>query len=142
MSNGTLQFERTYNAPVGKVWQAITNKAQMKEWYFDVDGFKPEVGNVFTFSGGPPDGEQFLHICEILEIVPDKKLSHSWRYDGYAGNSILTWELFDEGGKTRVKLTHTGLDTFPADKPDFVINNFNEGWTHILGISLKDYLEK
>ncbi len=142
MSNGTLTFERTYNAPVAKVWAAITDKAKMKEWYFDVDGFKPEAGFIFRFTGGPPDGEQFLHLCEVLEVIPNKKLSHSWRYDGYEGKSILTWELFDEGGKTRVKLTHTGLDTFPAEKSDFAIHNFNEGWTYILGTGLKDYLEK
>jgi uncharacterized protein YndB with AHSA1/START domain len=142
MSVAPLIFERTYNAPVGKVWAAITSKEQMKEWYFDLEEFKPEVGFVFKFWGGPPDGEQFLHICEILEVIPNKKLTHSWRYDGYTGNSVLTWELFDESEKTRVKLTHAGLDTFPADKPEFAVHNFNEGWTHILGISLKDYLEK
>ncbi|MBW4891929.1 SRPBCC domain-containing protein [Mucilaginibacter sp. HMF5004] len=142
MSTGTLEFERTYNAPISKTWAAITDKGQMKEWYFNLDEFKPEVGFKFSFLGGPPDGEQFLHVCEILEVIPGKKLSHSWRYDGFEGNSTLTWELFDEGDKTRLKLTHTGLDTFPADRPEFVISNFNEGWTHILGIGLKDYLEK
>ncbi len=29
-------IERTYNAPVSKVWSAITDKDQMKQWYFDI----------------------------------------------------------------------------------------------------------
>lgn len=142
MKAAPLVFERIYNAPASKVWKAITDKGQMKEWYFDLDEFKPEVGFEFKFWGGPPDGERFLHVCKILEVIPEKKLSHSWRYEGYDGNSVLTWELFDEGDKTRVILTHGGLETFPADKPEFAVHNFNEGWTYILGTSFKNYLEK
>jgi hypothetical protein len=54
----------------------------------------------------------------------------------------VTFELFPEGNQTRVKLTHTGLDTFPGDIPDFAKKNFATGWTDILGESLKSYLEK
>jgi len=73
--------------------------------------------------------------------VEGKKISYSWRYDGYEGSSLVTFELFDEGGKTRVKLTHSGLETFPASNPDLAAGNFLEGWTMIIGKSLKEYLE-
>lgn len=142
MSTAPLVFERTYNAPAGKVWAAITQKEQMKQWYFDLKEFMPEPGFEFSFLSGPPDGIQYLHLCGILEVIPGKKLSQSWRYNGYEGYTTVTWELFDEGDKTTVKLTHAGLHTFPATNPDFAANNFKEGWTHILGTSLKDYLEK
>ena len=36
------------NAPASKVWKAITDKNEMKQWYFDLAEFKPEVG--FEFS--------------------------------------------------------------------------------------------
>jgi uncharacterized protein YndB with AHSA1/START domain len=32
------------------VWKAITNAADMKQWYFDIPGFKPEVGFEFSFN--------------------------------------------------------------------------------------------
>ena len=140
MNTEPFVIERTYNAPVEKVWQAITDKDKMKQWYFDLKEFKPEVGFEFRFFGGSKE-QQYEHVCKITEVVPGKKLTHSWRYDGYAGNSFVTWELFDEGDKTRVKLTHTGLDTFPAE-PDFARENFAMGWTDIVGRSLKEYLEK
>jgi hypothetical protein len=50
--------------------------------------------------------------------------------------------LFGEGKNTRVKLTHAGLETFPNENPDFGKNNFTEGWTDIIGRSLKEYVEK
>jgi hypothetical protein len=49
--------------------------------------------------------------------------------------------LFDEGDKTRVKLTHAGLETFPSE-PDFKRKNFAMGWTDIVGRMLPEYLEK
>jgi uncharacterized protein YndB with AHSA1/START domain len=142
MATTPFIIERTYNAPVSKVWKAITDKDEMKQWYFDLAAFKPEVGFEFQFYGEGKTGEKFLHLCKIIEVVKNKKLKHSWRYDGYEGNSFVTFELFEEGYKTRLKLTHEGLETFPANNPDFAKENFAEGWTYIIGESLAGYLEK
>jgi uncharacterized protein YndB with AHSA1/START domain len=129
------------NAPVSKVWKALTDKDEMKKWYFDLAEFKPVAGFEFQFEGGPDD-RKYLHKCKITEVIEGKKLAHSWKYEGYGSESFVTWELFDEGGKTRVKLTHSGLETFPEYVPDFARHNFDEGWTQIVEKSLKDYLEK
>ena len=140
MKHEPFVIERTYDAPVERVWKAITNKEQMKEWYFDMSDFEPEVGFEFTFTG--EDGDlKFVHLCKVIEVVPERKLSHSWRYEGYEGDSLLTWEFFAEGEKTRVKLTHAGLETFPA-KPSFARECFAGGWTEIFGKNLKEYVEK
>jgi uncharacterized protein YndB with AHSA1/START domain len=133
-------IEQTYNAPASKVWEAITNRDKMEQWYFKLEDFKPVVGFKFTFYGGSKE-QSYLHLCEVTEVVPGKKLTHSWAYDGYPGMSYVTWELFDEGDKTRVKLTHTGLETFPREK-DFARESFSKGWTYITGTSLKNYLEE
>jgi uncharacterized protein YndB with AHSA1/START domain len=135
-------IERTYNAPVEKVWKAITDKNEMKQWYFDLAEFKPVVGFEFQFTGEGHKGEKYLHLCKITDVVPDKKLAYSWRYEGFEGISFVTFELFDEAGKTRLKLTHEGLETFPANNPDFAKESFAEGWTHIIGKSLKEFVEK
>ncbi len=142
MAQAPFVIERTYDAPVEKVWKAISDIEQMKEWYFDVPEFKAEVGNEFSFSGGPDEDHVYKHLCKVMEVVPNKKLKYSWRYDGYEGNSFVTFELFDEGGKTRLKLTHEGLETFPADNKDFDKKNFEMGWTEIIGKNLPEYLQR
>lgn len=140
MKTEPFVIERTFNAPLQKVWKAITDKEDMKKWYFDLAEFIPKVGFEFEFMGGEKD-KCYLHKCKVTEVEEGKKITYSWRYDGYAGNSFVTWELFDEGGKTRLKLTHAGLETFPADNPDLAKHNFERGWTSILDTSLKGYLE-
>lgn len=131
--------EQIYNAPISKVWTAITDKTEMKQWYFDLAEFKAEVGFKFQFMGGTEDNK-YLHLCEILEVISQKKLTYSWRYDGYEGNSFVTFELFEEGGNTRLKLTHRGLESFP-DRKDFAKSNFELGWDEIINTSLADYLK-
>lgn len=142
MSPSPFIIERTLNAPIDLVWLAITDKAQMKQWYFDLADFKAEVGFTFEFFGGPEDGIQYHHVCEITEVIPGKKLTYSWRYEGYEGISYVTFELTPEGQATRIKLTHAGLDTFPASNPDFAKENFAQGWTDFIGKELKMYVEK
>ena len=141
MKNEPIIIERTYHAPIEKVWKAITDKNEMKQWYFDLAEFNPVVGFEFSFEGGPED-RKYIHHCKITEVITNKKLTYSWRYEGYNGISFVTFELFDEGSQTRVRLTHEGLESFPPDNLDFAKSNFVEGWTAILGASLKDYLEK
>ncbi len=133
-------IERTYQAPIDKVWRAITDKDQMKQWYFDLEEFKPEVGFEFQFTGGTEENS-YLHLCRITEVVEGRKLTYSWRYDGYPGNSFVTFELFPEGDKTRLKLTHEELETLPQDNPDFARKNFEAGWTDIIGTLLPDFLK-
>lgn len=133
-------IERVYNVPAEKVWQAISEYEKLKQWYFEFEDFKPEVGFEFVFYGGS-EGKSFKHICVVTEVVEGKKLAYSWRYDGYPGNSIVTIELFPEGDKTRLKLTHEGLETFPPIE-DFKKENFAMGWTEIIGKILKEFVEK
>jgi len=135
-------IERIYNAPVSRVWQAITDKDKMKEWYFDLSGFKPEKGFEFQFTAQGTEGTKYVHLCKITEVVFEKKLAYTWRYEGREGNSEVTFELFAEGDKTRLKLTHEGIESFAANGPGFAKENFSMGWTEIIGKSLKEYVEK
>lgn len=141
MENDTFVLEQIYSNPVEIVWRAITSKEEMKHWYFNLQEFVAEVGFEFQFWGGPDESRQYLHLCKITEFIPEKKLAYSWRYDGYEGDTLVTFELVSLGNLTKLKLTHGGLSAFPATNPDFAKENFVEGWNWIIGKSLKEFLE-
>jgi uncharacterized protein YndB with AHSA1/START domain len=132
-------IERTFAAPVARVWKALTDVGEMKQWYFDLKEFKPEVGFEFEFIV-EHEGMTYHHLCKITEVIPQRKLAYTWRYKGHEGNSLVTFELFADGNKTQLKLTHEGLETFPKT-PSFARKNFMEGWTQIIGSSLKEFVE-
>jgi len=133
-------IERTFNASVERVWKALTDVAQMRQWYFDLKEFKPEVGFEFQFVV-EHEGTTYDHRCKVTEVIPQKKLAYTWRYKGHEGDSLVTFELFVDGDKTRLKLTHEGLDTFPKISA-YARENFEKGWTQIIGSELKQFVEK
>jgi uncharacterized protein YndB with AHSA1/START domain len=142
MNNEPFVIERSFAATMEEVWQAITDKDQMKEWYFDLAEFKAEPGFEFSFYGGD-ENNQWLHLCRVTEVVPARKLVYGWRYEGFPGQSYVSFELFPEGEGTRLKLTHEGLESFQGEKhPGLKKENFAAGWTDIIGRSLKAFLEK
>ena len=132
--------ERTFKAPVAQVWNALTDVEQMRQWYFDLKEFKPEVGFEFEFTVDH-EGVTYHHLCRITDVVPEKRIAYTWRYKDEPGDSLVTFELFDEGKNTRLKLTHTGIDTFPKT-PAYARKNFETGWTAIIGSELKQFVEK
>ena len=137
---GAIVLERTFNAPVARVWKALTDVDQMRQWYFDLKEFKPEVGFEFGFVV-EHEGNTYDHRCRITEVIPPKKIAYTLRYHGHEGESRVTFELFAKGDQTRLKLTHEGLDTFPKTAA-FARENFEKGWTQIIGSELKQFVER
>ena len=135
-----IVIERTLEAPVAQVWKAMTDVAQIRQWYFDLKEFKPEAGFEFEFIV-EHEGVSYHHLCRVTEVVPQQKIAYTWRYKGEPGDSLVTFELFPEGNMTRVKLTHTGIETFPKT-PAYARKNFEAGWTSIIGSELKEFVER
>jgi uncharacterized protein YndB with AHSA1/START domain len=134
-----LVVERTLAAPVEKVWKAITDADEMRRWYFDPENFQPRAGSEFRMVV-EHQGKIYDHRCRVTEVIPQKKIAYTWRHHGHEGDSLVTMELFREGRKTRLKLTHAGLETFPKT-PMFARKNFQKGWNMLIGDSLPDYVE-
>lgn len=136
----TVQYR--INAPAEKVWKALTDKNEMKSWYFDIQDFELEIGKTFNFY--EPGGEnKYHHQGEILEAIPNQKLKHTWSYPDFSDQkTMVTWDLKTEGNETLVTLIHEGIDNFKDLGEGFSRENFTQGWNSILGQSLKGYLEK
>ena len=126
---GTVIVERSFNAPVARVWRALTDADEMRRWYFDLKEFKPEVGFEFEFVV-EHEGNTYHHLCKVTEVIPQQKIAYTWRYKGEPGDSLVTFELLPDGDKTKLRLTHEGLETFPKT-PAYARKNFEAGWKGI-----------
>lgn len=155
--------EITAKTPLRKAWQALTDKQQMKEWYFDIPDFIPEVGTTFNFYE-PGEERKYHHRCTILELEPEKRLVHTWTHPGHSkGVTTLKWELspaelrsdneipssekFSETqhsttAAVKIRLTHEGIENLSDAGPDFTRENYEAGWNEIVGELLKNFLEK
>ena len=125
--------------PPEKVWKALTTAELIGRWLMHTD-FEPVVGKRFTFKTKPiGDWDGVVH-CEVLEIVPHRRLAYSWKGGSDSNNSdsnygskldsIVTWTLQPEGRGTRLRLVHTG---FRSPQNDFAYDAMSPGWGRIMG---------
>lgn len=141
-----MEKEILINQTPQKVWKALTQPERMKEWYFNISHFEAKEGEIFDFivTITDEDGEHdFRHLFKIVEVIPNKKLVHTWEYPGYSsGTSTLTWKLSPEGTSTKVVLSHEGVKNIADENSRYFSEaSFNRGWTDILQ-KMKEYLEK
>ena len=143
MENEPIIIERVYNAPVERVWHAITDLEQMRQWYFPtLTEFEPEIGFETMFNV-ENSGKVFPHIWKIKEVIRNKKISYEWEFGGYPGDSLVSFELFNEDSKTRIVLTHDKVETFRGYvHPDLAKENFVQGWTYFIGTALRAFVEQ
>lgn len=122
------------NAPIEKVWQAVSTPEGMAAWFMPSD-MEPVVGRKFHLEAGPFGKSP----CEVTEVDPPRRLSFRWGRDW-----TLSFELKELEGKTEFTLEHSGWD---ADKlTEFgqphpaVRENMAKGWSGIVQ-KLAGYVE-
>ncbi|WP_333879150.1 SRPBCC family protein [Flavobacterium sp.] len=143
-TDNSLSLIKRYKASAATLWKVITERDHLKQWYFDfAEDWQLKIGQTFEWSAGDTEDKQWLHRGVMLEIIPNRKLVHSWEYPGYSGTSVVTWELqpVDES-TTELHFSHVFTIPFDVTEPALKRENFDMGWNHILNISLVEYLEK
>lgn len=141
MNTETIVIEQTYNASIETVWNAITDEDQMRKWFFEqMTEFQPEVGFETEFNVHH-EGTDYLHQWKVTEVVPMRRISYTWSYGGFPGDSLVTWELSGASAGTKLLFTHTGRETIQGD-PIFSRENCEAGWKYFIHESLKAFLDQ
>ena len=107
--------------PPAKVWRALTDAKLLASWLMDND-IQAVVGHRFTFRSRPMGDWDGTVRCEVLEVVPNEKLSYSWR--GGSLDSVVTWTLAPHGMGTKLHLEHDGF----TEGTGFAYNAMAKGW--------------
>ncbi len=133
--------EQKFDKPLRTVWKAITEQPQMVRWFFtDIPEFKAETGFETAFNVNS-EGRNFHHRWKILEAEVPEKIVYHWSYSDIEGEGMVTFELMESDKGTLLRLTNTGLDSFPADIPEFSRENCIGGWQYFIQGNLKNYLD-
>lgn len=137
--NTPIIVEQFTKASPAAIWQALTNREIMKEWYFTIDDFVLEEGATFNFYEGPE--KQFHHQCTIKTIELEKKFAHTWTHPNQSkGTSLVTWEIIPQNEGTLIRLKHEGTENLADAGAEFSRDNFEMGWKGIVQSTLKNYL--
>jgi uncharacterized protein YndB with AHSA1/START domain len=112
------------------VWEYLTNPELMELWLMK-SNFQPVMGHDFQFRTKPVPDLNFDGVChcKVLEIVPFKRLSYSWKCgpgDGTLNiDSVVIWKLQPKDKGTELFLEHSN---FAIMENLGLFNAMNEGW--------------
>jgi uncharacterized protein YndB with AHSA1/START domain len=136
-----IVIEQNFEVSVGELWNAITELNQMTQWFFEnIEAFVPKVGFETRFVI-ENEGRIFPHLWKITEVIPQRKIAYNWKYEGYTGDSFVTFELFEQGKNTNLKLVHTITEDFSSNIPEFARDSCIGGWNYFIKQRLKEYLK-
>ena len=137
-----IVVEQAFHAPVDVVWNAITDKIQMRQWFFEtINDFDPVPGSETQFNVRVQD-QDYTHLWKVTEVIPKRRIAYSWRYGGYPGDSFVVWDLSETTNGTKLKFTHKGHETFPQDNPVFSRESGQAGWHYFICERLKAFVEQ
>lgn len=113
------------DAPRERVWELLTDPAELPRWWPDAAELEPRVGGRVLLAFGPGDVSG-----EVTSWEPPTRLGFTWEASNMPGVRLHVTFTVDDlgGGRSRVGVVHSGFADAPAEAREAVAG----GWSHFL----------
>jgi uncharacterized protein YndB with AHSA1/START domain len=131
-----------YPKPVSEIWLCLTDPDVLKQWsrLHRTNAFKAEVGFTWMETQKPRRGWDGKMYFKVLEVVPQKRLSYSFKGGPNPSemtlDTVVTWELVPKKDGTELHLTHTGFKGIKGAITSFIMS---KGWNKQITKYLAEY---
>ena len=133
----TIRLERTLDAPVETVWRYLVEGELRSQWF--AGGSDARSGGQFdlVFDHDRLSADDVPYPVEyaqhkgavshetVVRFEPEQVLAFTF---GEGKNGVATFELFADGGRTRLVLTHSGIQSGTG------AHDFGGGWNSHLTV--------
>ncbi len=145
VSDDTIVQEVTINAPAERIFAALTNPDELLKWWAAEGRFHathvetdPRPGGRWLMRVTSDHGIEASTTTvrgEYRRVEPPSLLVFTWvRDEEDHPETLVRWDIEEQGGVTTVRLTHSGLKT---DR----LRSRNSGWPLVVKL-LQSHLEK
>lgn len=111
-----IQYKTTINAPLEKVWEALTKPEIVKQYFFETDLVTDwKVGSPIIFQG-EWEGQKYQDKGEVLEYENKKRLSYSYlsnwsgKEDKPENYLWVCYEAKQDGTQTELTIHQSNYD--------------------------------
>lgn len=123
-----IQKTMELNAPIDKVWRAISDHRSFSAW-FRVDLEEPfEVGKTSRGRMTYPGYEHIVWTADVVAVEPPRLFAFTWRPYAIDPNVDYSGEEPTTTG-TRLTVTESGFDKVPAHLREEAFRMNDRGWT-------------
>jgi uncharacterized protein YndB with AHSA1/START domain len=137
MQTDRIEKQIELNAPIARVWRALTDHQEFGQWFrVKLNGpFVP--GQVSTGYITWPGYEHIKWTAMIQKMEPERLFSFTWHPYGIDPNvdyakeipTLVEFTLKPTPTGTRLQLTESGFDKVPAARRDEAFRMNDNGWT-------------
>jgi uncharacterized protein YndB with AHSA1/START domain len=115
-----LRIERTFDAPVERVFDAWTSEEVLRRWLHGMPGWETPVAEVDLRAGGlirivmrdPSDGTEAGARGEYQVVDPPHRLVFTWVWDDQPDRpQLIELEFSERDGATTVSMTNSSVPT-------------------------------
>ena len=135
-----IVIEQHFGASPARLWKAITNPSEMRQWFFEqIPDFRPEAGfhTEFVIRN---EGRTFTHCWTLREVIPKKKIVYHWYYPEYPGDSNVHFEIEEHESGSLLRVSTEILEDFPDSIPEFKRESCIAGWQFFVQNRLPEFL--
>ena len=125
-----IRRELVVDAPIEKVWEALTTPEHLSKWFGDSAEVDLRPGGRARFGWSEFDAS----IEAIVEIV-DRPFRFSFRWESLEdtpveqASTLVEFSLESLGDRTRLLLVESGFAALPEDAYDHRFEENSSGWT-------------
>jgi uncharacterized protein YndB with AHSA1/START domain len=115
-----LRIERTFDAPVERVFEAWTSEEVLRRWLHGRVTMETPIAEVDLRVGGsirivmrdPSDGTEAGATGEYMVVEPPYRLVFTWVWDDDPDRpNLIELEFSEKDGRTLVRMTNSGIPT-------------------------------
>lgn len=128
----TVTKELTINAARDTVWRHIADPDLLAAWLMR-NNFSGDVGKDFQFSARPSGDWDGVINCRLLEFDPPNRIVFTWDANDIGGETLVTIELSEVAGGTRLRLIHANFENASFDIGP-IVKRHEEGWSDHLQV--------
>ena len=127
LTRGSFTIERTFNAPLPKVWNAFADQAAKERWFHGPDDAPDQHSMDFRVGGKEHnrgkfhDGTEHQFDATYYDIVPEQRIIYAYEMyiDGKRISvSLATMEFMTTEGKTTLTMHEDGAFLDGFDDPN------------------------
>jgi len=140
MANLSLKTSIEVNAPASKVWEALTNPAIVKQYFFGTNVKTDWKKGSPIIWEGEWDGKSYQDTGKILEIDPGTSVKYNY-WSSMSGtentpeNTLeITYDLSEKDGKTLLTVTQENIKSEEAKE------HSEQNWQSVFG-KMKEMVE-
>ena len=125
-----IRREIVIDAPIERVWEAITSAEQVSQWFGDVCELKAQPGSRARF-GWSDFGDVFE--AEVITVEKPVRFAYRWALEEdktleESPNTLVQFILEHQGDMTRLTLVESGFSSLPDEIYQQHLEENSNGW--------------